>query len=206
MRDIFISLDIEADGPNIHQHNCIQIAMVACTFEDNPTYENRNEWIIDEFQVCIQNLPEHSPEENTMKHFWAKHQQIYDEIQKQTIPPNEAVQKISNWLQNVSSQFNIKYFMARPASYDWMWLTQLYQRYSFQNQYKLPFSVICLKSMELAMEMMNMKYHYYIKTTDFPHTHNALDDSISQAYRFLRIRKELQKRGIPKNKIAITDK
>lgn len=203
MREIFISIDIEADGDNIYKHNCIQVGMVACYFEEKPSIKNIDLWLVSKFQVSIENLENHYPDERTMSEFWNKNMLIYRKIKENAIPPEVAVQKISSWLEVLSSLYHIKCFVARPASYDWLWFSQLYQHFDFPRKYSLPYSITCIKSLEYALELIGIDYKKNVQNAKLPHTHDAIDDALSQAYRFLRLRSLLKKVPEMKNIIKI---
>lgn len=186
-KEIFISLDIEADGSNIYQHNCIQIGMVACYFAENVFANQLDKWVIDDFSVCIKEEPGHLPEPRTMSEFWSKNMDTYNKIQTEAIPAKDAIQQISDWLHKLSKTFNIKKFVARPASYDWLWFSSLYQKYDVPDKFVLPFSIICVSSLGFALEQIGISYQRKVRSRNLPHTHDAKDDALSQAYMFLRM-------------------
>lgn len=183
MKDnIFISLDIEADGPNIHKNSCIQVGLVAC--KKNYSHIDKLDWVVDKLVVSIQPLPGHVEDPQTMNEFWLKNKKIYKKIQEDSILPEKAVKTISSWLVKLSKQYKIQEFVAKPASYDWLWFSQLYQR--FPHKYKLPFSIICISTMKDMLQYTGGNYKKIVSTAKLPpHTHNAGDDAISQAYIYL---------------------
>lgn len=180
---IFVSLDIEADGPSVANNNCIQIGLVACNLIDNATDENLSEWIVNKLSICIKPLEGHNENNKTKTEFWNKNLDVYNYIKSNEIDAQEAVNKISDWLFDVEKAEKIKYFVANPAAYDWMWFHYLYTK--FNGKYQLPYTAKCISSMKFLLK--NMGKNLSIVSDKLPHTHDAVDDAIEQAFTFIKI-------------------
>jgi hypothetical protein len=188
---IFLSFDVEFDGPSPSVNSCMQFGFVACKYDKNAT-ENKLSWIIDELSVCLKQQPDRVKSEETTK-FWSKFSKISERIYREAIDPKEAMGKCQEWLNKLYSKYDIEW-VAHPATCDWQWFVCLYYYYVDQskNTFTLPYKAKCMSSMIdtiLAFGYNKDEFYEYVSPKKLQHTHYALDDAREQAYTYQRVLK-----------------
>lgn len=203
---IFISFDIEADGPSPAINNCLQIGLVACRYVEQPDPQNRGVWVVDSLDLCLQPQARKEPDEATMREFWSRFPAVLDKIVANAKPAAEQMRTLSEWLTGLESKYEIEKWVAKPAAYDWQWLNSVYPTYTFANTntYKLPFKAECISSIMSVLKMIgaldDALWEYNNGKKHLPHTHNAVDDATEQAYLYLTLLEYLRGMRLVPNK------
>lgn len=202
-KKIFISFDVEADGPSPAINNCLQIAFVACRYHEKPDPENKSEWLIDTLDLCLLPQVRKSPDEATMRDFWSKYPDILQKILENGKSASTQMRALSDWLIGLEKEYEIDKWVAKPAAYDWQWLNSIYYFYTFSNdnRYNLPFKAECISTIQATLKYFNCydlaMLDYNCGKNKLPHTHYALDDAIEQAFLYLCLRKFISENKIP---------
>lgn len=136
--NLYLSFDIETDGDNPLLRNMISIGFVGMTeqFEEIFSY-NAN----------LENLTDHIPDENTMKNFWEKNINAWNETQKDKKHYCLVMNELSNNFKKLHEKYTLK-FIAMPACFDWMFFKSYYElaRNENSDMYDIGFSCVCISS------------------------------------------------------------
>lgn len=188
---IFLSLDIEANGPSPTTNDCLQIAVAACTYHEAPSNYNRDEWLVSTLDLCFLPQENRKEDEQTMNEFWSKYPEILDKIRQNAKDPTENMNRLVAWLKMLENDYEIVEWVAAPAGYDWQWLNCMYNSYPPTEKYNLPHSCKCLSSMKKIIRnwptFSDIDGFLNVGCEKFPHTHYAVDDAVEQAYKYLRL-------------------
>lgn len=174
---IYISFDIEADGPTPLDNNMISFGCVAYS---------KNGSLIDTFMRNIKNIEGHVSDPNTMK-FWNLNKEAYKFTQENKVSPEQFVEDLSNFLKKNADEDNKIKWIARPASFDWMFLKCYYERFKKTDYFNLGYSSLCITSMykqyikdnKLSKEQDNELWSKLTK--DHKLDHNPVNDAKYQA-------------------------
>jgi hypothetical protein len=192
IKEFYISVDIEADGPCPLVNSMLQLGAVFYT-PDGKT--------ITEYSANIKEIDGAVRDKGTMK-WWAdqevKFPGIWERMMKNRIPAVDAMERFEKAVKQVEKETGAKpLVVAYPACYDFTWLYVYLCK--FLGYSPVGFSALDMKT--LAMALLNKSYHDSAKKR-FPkewfdpslkHTHFALDDAHEQKYIHLQMMKTLQK-------------
>lgn len=180
MSEIYVSCDIEADGPIPPDNSMLSFGAAAFTKDGK---------MISTFSANLNTLPGAIPNQSTMD-WWAKNQEAYDATRKNTYDPKLAMQKFVSWVEKLDGK---PVFVGYPAGFDFLFM--YYYMMHFVGRSPFSFSALDIKTYVMAM----LKKDYRESTKKnmpkrwFPeekHTHIALDDAIEQGKLFMNILKE----------------
>lgn len=196
---IFLSFDIEADGPAPTVNNCLQIGIVACLYDQDPDPVNHEKWVMSELDLCLQPQPNRTADPDTMESFWSKFPETLAKIEASAGEASLQMARLTEWLNELEKTFTITKWVAKPAGYDWQWLNGTYHQYSGPGAYPLPHKCECISSLIRALEYIGVDRKILAEFLDvgsetMPHTHYALDDALEQAYKYLRLRKYMKQK------------
>jgi len=183
MEEIYISTDIEADGPIPGPYSMLSIGSAAYT---------KDKELISTFEANLDCLEEASGHPETM-HWWETQEEAWAACRENTLPPIKVMEDYLQWLKSL--QFKLV-FVGYPVSYDFMFVYW----YLIKFTGECPFSHSGLDIKTLAMANLKTDYHNTSKKImpsawfdDLPHTHKALDDAIAQGALFCNILAEIKK-------------
>lgn len=174
--EIYVSTDIEADGPIPGPNSMLSLASAAF----RPGGELIGTW-----SANLLPIPGAAPEERTMR-FWAEHPDAYAATQKDQREPAAAIHDYVAWVEGLPGT---PVFVAYPAGFDFTWVFWYLMRFAGRS----PFSHSALDVKTFAMALLRRKYRHSGKASwprhwrneDHAHTHVALDDAIEQGHQFL---------------------
>ena len=179
-REIFVSTDVEADGPIPGPHSMLSFASVAFS-EDGEE--------LGAFTRNLALLDGAAGDADTMK-WWQTQSAAWDACRKDLVAPAQAMADYVAWLDTLPGK---PVFVAYPAGFDF---TFVYW-YLIKFAKKSPFSHSALDVKTYAMCVMKTRYRDSTKRNMprkwFPavkHTHVALDDAREQGLLFINMRKE----------------
>lgn len=184
---VYISGDVEANGPTLGRHSMLSAGLAAYDIDKN---------LLGSFSVNIEEIENGEQHPDNME-FWAKNQAAYDATRINMVSPKEAAERMDEWLSN----FKYKLFIGFPAVYDFKWIDYYLQTYANST----PFGhskVIDLKTLAFAMikpvNFGNAAKRNFPKRwfDNFSHTHIAVDDAIEQGAMGINMIRELQ--GLPR--------
>jgi hypothetical protein len=182
--EIYVSTDIEADGPIPGPHSMLSFASAA--FRADKT-------LVATFARNLETLPGASAHPKTVE-FWASQPQAWAACRTDLCPPEAAMRAYAEWLRQLPGK---PVFVGYPAAYDFMFVYWYLMRFVGES----PFSHSALDIKTFAMAMLgkgyrqatkkNMPRHWFDAQ---PHTHVALDDALEQGALFCNMLAEARKR------------
>lgn len=190
IKEFYISIDGEADGPCPGVNSMIQFGAVFYDAEGT---------FLEEFCVNIQPIEGGVQDPGTMA-WWATQEEkrpgLWKSVTENAIPPLHAMLQFQTLVKKWSGILKATpLIVAYPAGYDFTWLYVYLCK--FLGQSCVGFSALDMKTM--AMCLLNRNYHDSTKRR-FPrswfdpklkHTHNALDDAREQGHIFFAMKKVL---------------
>lgn len=194
-KEIYFSVDMEADGPSPGLNSMLSYAAVALKFTDGkPVF-------LDVFSSNLELLKGAKPDEKTTINFWNRFPKQYAETRNNIEHPGLSFLRFDNWIKNITENGEYEpIFVAYPAVYDFKWLDWYFFRYLGRNPFG--FTALDLKSYAngvLKHKHFNSTNRHTMPTPDYPdhvkHTHIALDDALEQAYLFIKLRQENLENG-----------
>lgn len=178
---LFLSIDVEADGPAPGLNNLLSIGLAGFNVEKN---------IVWTFEANLKDIPEGKQNEDTMN-WWKQpeNQEAWDYVQTNREEPGDVFLRLSSELEQIKKIYKI-IVVGWPINYDWMWLNYYFHRYMGENP--LGFSARCIGTYAWALSK-NQNPSQKIKDLDrwadpkYPHTHKALDDAKEQGALFMNM-------------------
>ena len=177
MSEIYVSTDVESDGPIPGPHSMLSFASAAFEADGN---------LIATTSANLETLPGASGHPDTMK-WWEGQPAAWEACRADTRPPVEVMPEYCGWLERLPAR---PVFVAYPAGFDF---TFVYW-YLIQFAGKSPFSHSALDIKTFAMSLLKKEYRASTKRampkrwfSKRPHTHVALDDAIEQGELFCRM-------------------
>lgn len=191
-KEVYISIDIEADGPIPSENSMLSLGAAAYLADGT---------LLDKFQVNLEQLEGAKPNPVTMNEFWEKNPEAWEAATSDQVDPETAMKAFVTWVvqQQGNSPRRTPVAVAYPAGFDWTFVYWYLLKFVGRS----PFSFACLDVKTLAMAVMNkhgyrssskrnMPKNWFPK--DLPHTHVAVDDAVEQGALFCNILKELRSR------------
>ena len=187
MSEIYVSTDVEADGPIPGPHSMLSFGSAAFTPEGvlHSTF-SANLALLD----GAQGHPE------TMA-WWQKNQAAWEATRSDLQPPSGAMVKYVGWLKSLPGQ---PVFVAYPAAYDFLFVYWYLMKFAGES----PFSHSALDIKTFAMALLRRPFRESTKRNmpkrwfpASPHTHVALDDAIEQGHLFCNMLAEHRRDGAP---------
>lgn len=174
MTEIYVSTDVEADGPIPGPHSMLSFASAAFTPDKN---------LLGTFSANLELLPGAAPDPETAG-FWGENQKAYQLTRQNLLKPEVAMPQYVQWLERLPGK---PVFVGYPAAYDFLFVYWYLRRFAGRS----PFSHSALDIKTYAMAMLKEDYRSSTKRNmprrwfdDVPHTHVALDDAIEQGRLF----------------------
>jgi len=181
-KEIYVSTDVEADGPIPGQNSMLSFA--SAVFD-----EGKN--LLSTFAANLELLPGAKPDPKTME-WWKSKPEAWEACRKDLRLPDEAMRDYLAWLKGLPG---IPVFVGYPAAYDFMFVYWYLIRFTGES----PFSHSALDIKTLAMALLKKPYRQCVKRNmpkrwfdDLPHSHRALDDAIEQGAMFCNMLAELK--------------
>jgi ribonuclease T len=180
MKEVYISVDVEAAGPIPATYSMLSLGAVAVDDPDTTLYI--------EFRPINENsVPE------AMKVVG----RTLQDFRRTGREPKEAMIAFRDWLGSVVNSGKLV-FVGFNATFDWAFVNFYFQYYLNENPFG--FGGIDIKSYYMGMtgcsweDTRSSRIAPELKGAS-PHTHNALDDAIEQAEMFRRMRERAVGKG-----------
>ena len=180
MNEIYVSTDVETDGPIPGPHSMLSFASAAFL----PSGEMSHT-----FSVNLEGLPNSAGDPDTMK-WWETQPIAWAECRKDIQPPQRAILEYVNWLDKLDGK---PVFVGYPAGFDFLFVYWYLIRFAGRS----PFSFSALDVKTYASAMLRKPYRKCTKRrfpqrwfSKRPHTHVALDDAIEQGEMFINMLRE----------------
>lgn len=184
MKEVYISTDIETDGPIPGVNSMLSFGSAAYLPDKT---------LISTFSANLETLPEAKSDPKTMD-WWKTQPQAWKACRENLQSPELSIPKYLQWLESIPGK---PVFVAYPAAFDFMFVYWYLIRFTGRS----PFSHSALDIKTLAMALLKTGYRDATKRRmpqrwfdDLPHTHLALDDAIEQGALFCNMWQELHKK------------
>ncbi|CAG1000256.1 3'-5' exoribonuclease domain-containing protein [Geobacter sp.] len=183
MKEIYVSTDVEVDGPIPGPHSMLSFGSAA--FMADKT-------LVSTFSANLELLPGASGHPDTMA-WWAKHPEAWKACRQDLRAPAGAMADYVKWLDALPAK---PVFVGYPAAFDFMFVYWYLMRFAGRS----PFSFSALDIKTMAMVMLGKEYQTITKRTmpkrwfdPLPHNHVALDDAIEQGMLFCNMLAECRR-------------
>lgn len=179
-REIYISTDIETDGPIPGDNSMLSLGAAAFAPDGK---------LVSTFYATLETLPGATANQDTMK-WWGENQEAYDATRKNTKSPSLVMAQYVDWVNKLNGK---PVFVGYPAGFDFLFVYWYIVHFGLKSPFS--FSALDIKTYACAMlkteyrqsTKKNMPKHWF---SNKPHTHIALDDAIEQGELFCNMLKE----------------
>ena len=172
--EIFVSTDVEADGPIPGPYSMLSFASAAYTGEKK---------LVGTFSRNLKTIPGASMHPK-QKEFWDANPEAWAACRSDAVEPEQAMKDYLTWLKELPGS---PVFTGFPAAYDFMFVQWYLHRFAGDS----PFGQAALDIKSFLMPLMRKSFRgVSLKNLprkwfdDLPHTHIALDDAIEQGALF----------------------
>ena len=187
MPEIYLSTDIEADGPIPGPHSMLSFATAAYLADKT---------LVGTFSANLQLLEGATGHPQTMA-WWLTQPEAWVACRENQRDPAEAMADYLIWIKSLPGK---PVFVAFPAGFDFMFVS--WYLYFFTGENPFSFSALDIKS--YAMAVLKTEFRQTTKRKmpqrwfdPLPHTHVALDDALEQGALFCNMLAEHQGLVIP---------
>jgi hypothetical protein len=177
LQEIYLSTDVEADGPIPGSHSMLSFASAAYTADKK---------LLSTFSANLLTLPGATPHKKTMD-WWQTQPEAWAECRRDPQDPATAMRAYVAWIKTLPGK---PVFVAYPVAYDFMFVYWYLMQFAGES----PFSFSALDIKTYAMAVLGTTYRNASKKRmpkkwfdPLPHTHKALDDAIEQGALFCNI-------------------
>jgi hypothetical protein len=175
MSEIYVSTDVETDGPIPGPNSMLSFASAA--FLPDKT-------LVDTFTANLETLPGAAPDPATLE-WWRGHPEAYQATRTNQEPPQAALRRYAEWLRQMPGK---PVFVAYPAGFDFLFVYWYLIRFVGES----PFSFAALDIKTYAMALLKTEFRKTVKNAmpsrwfdaDQAHRHVALDDALEQGTLF----------------------
>jgi hypothetical protein len=182
-QEIYVSTDVETDGPIPGPHSMLSLGSAAYTADKQ---------LIATFSVNLAELPGASPDPATAA-WWRTQPEAWAACRQGVETPEVALPRYRDWLRQLPGK---PVFVAYPVGFDFMFVHWYLVRFAGED----PFGHSALDMKTLAMTLLGCGYRDATKRNmpaawfdPLPHTHVALDDAIEQGALFCNMLTELRR-------------
>jgi hypothetical protein len=174
MAEVYVSTDIEADGPIPGPHSMLSFASAAY---------RADKMLVGTFEANLETLPGARGDPKTME-WWKGQPAAWAACRTNPRDPEAVMPEYVAWLKSLPGR---PVFVAFPAGYDFMFVYWYLIRFAGES----PFSHSALDIKSYAMALLGGEYRDSTKRNmprewfdNLPHTHVALDDAKGQGTLF----------------------
>jgi hypothetical protein len=177
MSEIYVSTDVETDGPIPGPHSMLSFGSAAYRADKT---------LLGVFSANLDLLPGASGDPKVMA-WWGEHPAAWAECRKEPQPPETALRSYYEWLKALPGQ---PVFVAYPATFDFMFIYWYLIRFVGES----PFAHRGLDLRTYGMAMLKKGFYESGKRQfphrwfdEHPHTHTAIEDAIEQGALFVNM-------------------
>ncbi len=190
MSEIFISVDVETDGPIPAEFSMLSVG--AAAFSEGGE-------LLGTFERNLETLDGAKQNPETMQ-WWDTQPEAWEACRKNLVHPKDAMMDLTTWVIGLERQYGAKaVFLAYPAGFDFTFV--YWYLIKFVGYSVFSFSSLDIKS--YAMAVLGTPFRETTKR-NFPkkwkskkrHNHVALQDAIGQGELFINILKEANESNI----------
>jgi hypothetical protein len=187
MGEIYISVDVETDGPIPGPNSMLSIG-AAAFFEDRRMRGS--------FSANLETLEGATADPSTAE-WWVSQPEAWEACRKDLQDVSHAMVRFNVWVREMclpetGDDMLKPVFVGYPAGFDFLFVYWYLVKFTGTS----PFSFSALDTKSYAMAIMGCGYRDVSKKTmkqfkepGFKHTHLAIDDAIEQGYLFLNLLK-----------------
>jgi hypothetical protein len=183
--EIYVSTDIEADGPIPGPHSMLSFGSAAYLADKT---------LLGTFSRNLETLPGAAPHPDT-EAWWQTQPEAWSACRRNLVQPERAMHDYVEWLSKLPGRC---VFVGYPVAYDFMFVYWYLMRFVGSS----PFSHSGLDIKTFAMSLLGTDYRSSTKKRmprrwfdDIPHSHVALDDALGQGALFCNMLRESKQRG-----------
>lgn len=170
MAEIYVSTDVETDGPIPGPNSMLSFGSAAYLADKT---------LLTTFSVNLEALPGASADPATMQ-WWNQHPDAWVHARTDLQDPVAAMDRYVAWVEQLPGP---PVFVAYPAGFDFLFVYWYLIRFAGRS----PFSFSALDIKTYAMALLRCDYRDAVKRNmprewldPLPHTHRALDDAVEQ--------------------------
>jgi len=185
MSEIYVSTDIETDGPIPGPHSMLSFGSAAYSID---------KVLVGTFSANLTTLPGASGDPSTLD-WWNTQPEAWQACRRDPRPPEVVMPEYVAWLKLLPGK---PVFVGYPVAFDFMFVYWYLIRFARES----PFSHSALDIKTYAMCILKTGYRDATKRNmpqrwfdSLPHTHLALDDAIEQGALFCNMLAERLKSG-----------
>jgi hypothetical protein len=174
MPEIYVSTDIETDGPIPGPHSMLSLGSAAFSCDKS---------LLGTFSANLETLPGAHGHPKTIE-WWKTQPEAWAACRADVEPIQTVMDRYADWLRALPGK---PVFVGYPASFDFLFVYWYLMRFTGNS----PFSHSALDIKTYAMAIMKRDYREATKANmpqrwfdELPHTHIALDDAIAQGALF----------------------
>ncbi len=174
MSEVYVSTDVETDGPIPGPNSMLSFASAAYRADKT---------LLGTFTANLETLPGAQGNEKTMA-WWGQHPGAWAATRTDLQDPADAMRRYVAWIKGLPGR---PVFVAYPAGFDFLFVYWYLIRFTGDS----PFSFSALDVKTYAMALLRTEYREAVKRNmprrwfdPKPHTHVALDDAIEQGALF----------------------
>ena len=174
MSEVYLSTDVESDGPIPGPHSMLSFASAAYRPDKH---------LLGTFTANLETLPGAAGHPATLA-WWQQHPDAWAATRADLQDPADAMRRYVAWIKALPGK---PVFVAYPAGYDFLFVYWYLMRFAGES----PFSHSALDMKTFAMALLRTEYREATKRNmprkwfdPLPHTHVALDDAIEQGALF----------------------
>ncbi len=174
MLEIYVSTDVETDGPVAGKHSMLSIGSAAYMADKS---------LLSTFSANLETLPEFVADAGATA-WWATQPEAWAACRQNLEHPREAMARYLTWLKALPGR---PVFVAYPAAFDFPFVYWYLTQYAGENPFG--YSVIDIKTYAMAVlrkpyRACGKKSMPYAWFGPIGHTHIALDDALEQGSLF----------------------
>ncbi len=181
MNEIYVSTDVETDGPIPGVNSMLSFASAAYLTDKT---------LLGTFSANLETLPGAITDPKTMA-FWETEPTAWAAARQNLEQPQQAMKNYLAWLKELPGK---PVLIGFPVAFDFMFIYWYLMRFVGES----PFSFSALDIKTYAMAMLKTPYRKTVKREmpthwfdeQFPHTHIALDDALEQGILFCNMLEE----------------
>jgi len=183
MSELYVSTDVETDGPIPGPHSMLSFGSAAYT---------AGKELVGTFSANLELLDGASGHPDTMA-WWETQPEAWEACRSNLERPDRAMARYCAWLEGLPGR---PVFVAYPVGFDCLFVNWYLMRFAGRS----PFGHSALDIKTFAMVVLGTEYRLSVKANmpeswfdPLPHTHVALDDAIEQGALFCNMLAEARR-------------
>lgn len=182
MKEIYISTDVETDGPIPGPNSMLSIGSAAFTEDGN---------LLSTFSANLYPIEGSNPDPDTAR-WWLSQPEAWAEVQRDRQEPSRAIPEFVRWVKKFSTLETKPVFVGYPVGFDFTFVYWYCHKYTGTS----PFAMVALDIGTFAMALLGSNFHES-KKRNWPkhwfsadkHSHVAVEDAIEQGRIFCKMLK-----------------